>query len=592
MSDSATPMGDSPTIAYFSMEIALESAIPTYSGGLGVLAGDSLRSAADLALPMVAVTLVHRKGYFQQRLDESGWQVEEPAQWHPERRLRPLSPTCPLSIEGRRVAVRAWRYAVPGVSGAVLPVILLDTDLPENEPADRSFTDYLYGGDERYRLCQEQILGVGGMRMLRALGFTRVARYHMNEGHSALLALELFSEAMERKGDTAAAVEEVKRRCTFTTHTPVSAGHDRFPMDLVRAVLTPTQVESLGTLGHHGDTLSMTGLGLDLSGYVNGVTKRHASLSRALFPGHSIRSITNGVHSVTWTSEAFRRLFDDHISDWREDNLALRHALLIPADEVWNAHQSEKRKLVDEVNRRAGGGAGASAGADFTVEAFTMGAARRATSYKRPTLLLQDLERLKKMAGEWGPLQIVYAGKAHPRDSEGKELIRHILDLRAAAGPSVKLAYLPDYNMDLAKVLTAGVDLWLNTPKPPLEASGTSGMKAAHNGVPSLSVLDGWWLEGHAEEITGWSIGARDNGTIRERPDVEDAQDLYRALEERILPLYHREPQRWRELMRFVIALNASFFNTQRMMQEYVVEAYRDVLLPSPPEPVPTPLPE
>jgi starch phosphorylase len=565
--------GFDPAIAYFSMEVALESDMPTYSGGLGVLAGDTLRSAADLGLPLVGVTLVHRKGYFDQRFDASGWQTESPSEWSPEDRLQPVDARCQLWIEGRPVTVRAWKFPVRGVTGSVVPVLLLDTDVPENDPGDRHLTDYLYGGDDRYRLCQELILGVAGVRMLRALGYYRVGRFHMNEGHSALLSLELFEEELQRNhSDVPRAVDSVRSRCVFTTHTPVSAGHDQFHIGLVEHVLAPQQVETLRALEFANEYLGMTRLALGLSGYVNGVTKRHAALSRTMFPGFPIEAITNGVHSRTWAAESLRRLFDRYIPDWEEDNLALRHAFLIPLDELWEAHQREKQKLIDEVNRHTG--------AEFDVDVFTIGSARRATAYKRPMLLMTDTERLRRLATLWGGLQVVFSGKAHPRDGEGKELIRRIMQMEHELGPEVKVVYLPNYVMDVGKQLTAGVDLWLNTPRPPLEASGTSGMKAAHNGVPSLSVLDGWWLEGHVEAVTGWSIGTRDQGAIAQRGDAEDAEDLYRALEESILPLYYDEPQRWRELMRFVIALNASFFNTQRMVQEYVIEAYRECLLP------------
>jgi starch phosphorylase len=563
-----------PVIAYFSMEVALESAIPTYSGGLGVLAGDTLRSAADLGLPVIGVTLVHRKGYFVQVLDEQGWQSEKPAEWSPEGRLEEVGRTCQLSIGGRTVSLRAWRYRIQGVTGHTVDVLLLDTDLPQNHPDDRRFTDYLYGGDAHYRLCQELVLGVGGVRMLKALGYRRTGRYHMNEGHSALLSLDLFADEMDKvPDDVERATEEVRRRCVFTTHTPVSAGHDEFPADLVRSVLTATQVENLSKLQLPSSDLNMTQLALHLSGFVNGVTKRHAALSRQLFPGFPFESITNGVHSGTWTAPSFQKLFDEHVPDWRSDHLGLRHAFNIPCDQIWEAHKTEKKRLIDEVERLTGEA--------FDLDAFTIGFARRATAYKRLHLLLHDPQRLRRLGALWGRIQIVYAGKAHPRDQEGKELIHQIVAGQNELGPDVRIVYLPNYDMDLAQRLTSGVDLWMNTPRPPLEASGTSGMKAAHNGVPSLSVLDGWWLEGHVEQITGWAIGHRDHGTVPDRGDDADANDLYRALEESILPLYYDEPERWRELMRFVIGLNASYFNTQRMVQEYVVAAYREALLPS-----------
>src|SRR5215831_4921696 len=569
-----TSASPEPLIAYFSMEVALESGIPTYSGGLGVLAGDTLRSAADLGLPMIGVTLVHRKGYFVQVLDAQGWQSEKPAEWSPEGRLEEVGRTCQLTIGGRTVSLRAWRYRIRGVTGHTVDVLLLDTDLPQNHPDDRRFTDSLYGGDAHYRLCQELVLGVGGVRMLKALGYRRLGRYHMNEGHSALLSLDLFADEMEKvPDDIERATEEVRRRCVFTTHTPVSAGHDEFAFDLVKSVLTPTQLESLAKIQLPSRDLNMTQLALHLSGFVNGVTKRHAALSRQLFPGFPFESITNGVHSGTWTAPSLQKLFDEHVPDWRSDNLGLRHAFIIPTGQIWEAHRTEKKRLLDEVKRLTGEG--------FDLDAFTIGFARRATAYKRLHLLLHDAQRLRRLGALWGRLQIIYAGKAHPRDQEGKELIHHIVGAQNELGPDLRIVYLPNYDMDLAQRLTAGVDLWMNTPRPPLEASGTSGMKAAHNGVPSLSVLDGWWLEGHVEAVTGWAIGHRDHGTVPDRGDDADANDLYRALEESILPLYYDEPERWRELMRFVIGLNASYFNTQRMVQEYVVAAYREALLPS-----------
>jgi glycogen phosphorylase len=561
------------TIAYFSMEVALESPLPTYSGGLGVLAGDMLRSAADLGLSMVGVTLLHRKGYFVQRLDEEGRQSEEPAAWPVDQFLHLTDSTCRVEIEGRQVTVRAWQYPITGATGAVVPVLLLDTDLPCNDPYDRTLTDYLYGGDQRYRLCQEVILGVGGVRILRAMGYTRVSRFHMNEGHAALLALELFSEEFKQTSQPLEdAIDLVKRLCVFTTHTPLPVGHDEFPLDLAQRVLGADHWEAFQTLvqalGCSKGSLHMTCVGLHLSDYVNGVTKRHSEVSRTLFANRAIGSITNGVHSATWTAQAFRALYDRYTPNWREDSFLLRYALGIPLDAIRQAHDEAKQLLIKEVNR--------SAHVELDEHAFTIGFARRATSYKRPNLLFFDPERLRRISLQHGPLQVIFSGKAHPKDEEGKTLIQTIFHWARELAPEVKIAYLPNYDMALGLLLTSGTDLWLNTPQPPYEASGTSGMKAAHNGVPSLSVLDGWWLEVLVEGVTGWAIGSRDNGTVFERRDDKDAEELYCKLEESILPLYYGDPQRWAEVMRFTIALNASFFNTDRMIHEYVTHAYQD----------------
>jgi starch phosphorylase len=557
------------TIAYFSMEIALAAEMPTYSGGLGVLAGDTLRSGADLALPMIGVSLLHRKGYFFQRLDTDGRQREEPVLWSPDDWATRVDVRASVTIEDRPLTVTAWRYEVVGATGARVPVFLLDTDVEGNDPWDRQLTDRLYGGDARYRLAQEAVLGIGGVRILRALGHTDVARFHMNEGHSALLALELFAEEVPRARRTEEAVERVRARCMFTTHTPVPAGHDKFDAGLAAQVLGKNAVETLRALDCCSDHLNMTYVALQLSRYVNGVTRRHGEVSRSMFPGYPIGSITNGVHSATWTAPAFARLYDRHIPDWRRNSFSLRYASNIPLPAVAAAHAEAKRALLEEVNVRSNAG--------FDNHVLTLGFARRATAYKRPALLLHDPPRLAEIARTAGPLQIVFAGKAHPHDDPGKALIEQIVQAGRALAPDVRIAYLANYDLRLGLLMTSGVDVWVNTPKAPFEASGTSGMKAAHNGVPSLSVLDGWWVEGALDDITGWGIGVRGDGPAAEQgSDEQDADQLYRLLAERVIPLYYTNPTAWLEMARWTISLNASFFNTHRMLQEYVAQGYRN----------------
>ncbi len=556
-------------IAYFSMEIALDEAVPTYSGGLGVLAGDTLRSAADLKVPIVGVTLLHRKGYFYQRLDASGWQTEEPVEWVVDDYLREESARITLTLEGRDVHVRAWRFDVAGAADFVVPVYLLDTNLPENSESDRTLTHFLYGSDSHYRLCQEAVLGIGGVRMLRALGYADLERYHMNEGHAALLTLELLREQREQAGRSDILPEDldaVRRKCAFTTHTPVAAGHDQFSLDLVDQVMGSREACGINDPICHQERLNMTYLALSLSHYVNGVAKKHGEVSRHMFAGYQIDSITNGVHTATWTSAEFQTLFDRYIPGWREDNFSLRYALSIRDAEVVEAHKLVKRRLIEEVNRET------NAGMDFDV--LTIGFARRATGYKRPDLLLTDVDRLRDIVRRAGPLQVVYAGKAHPQDQRGKEIIQHIFRLKGALHPEIKLAYLPNYDMQLARRMTAGVDVWLNTPQPPMEASGTSGMKAALNGVPSLSILDGWWIEGCIEGVTGWAIGEDRRLGDPDQSTQDDADCLYRKLEQAVLPTFYQDHHRFVEIMRHAIALNGSFFNTQRMVQQYVLKAY------------------
>jgi starch phosphorylase len=449
-----------------------------------------------------------------------------------------------------------------------VPVLLLDTDLEENDPIDRAITDRLYGGDARYRLCQEVVLGIGGVRMLRSLGMPRPTRYHMNEGHSAFLAVEVFGEELQTGASRDEAMERTRRSCVFTTHTPVPAGHDRFPVDLVSRVLGPGLVETLRAMDCCEDEVNMTLIGFHLSHYVNGVTKRHSQESRSMFPAFLIGAITNGVHSVAWTSPPFRDLFDLNIPDWRVDAFLLRGALAIPPHAIRDAHRLAKLSLIDRINEQTNAG--------FDLETVTLGFARRMTAYKRPTLLLRDPAALEGVARERGPIQIVFAGKTHPHDEEGKGLIQQIVHSQSDPKPGIKIAYMANYDMELGGLVTAGVDVWVNNPRPPAEASGTSGMKAAMNGVPSLSVLDGWWLEGHIEGVTGWSVGSTDSVEGARRTDEEDAHDLIRALGEKILPLYYGQPDAWTDVMRNTIAFTASFFNTQRMLQEYVNLAYRD----------------
>lgn len=557
----------SHTVVYFSMEIALEPGMPTYSGGLGVLAGDTLRAAADANVPMVGVTLLHRKGYFRQQLDDHGNQHEKACEWSPETFLQHLEHGAEVVIQGRRVHIRAWRYPVWGIDGHSVPVYFLDVDLPENDPWDRTLTDQLYGGNGRYRLCQEVLLGLGGVAMLKSLGYGDLETFHMNEGHSALLRLALLEEAggsHEGQASGPEDVDAVRRRCVFTTHTPVPAGHDGFDRGLVQEVLGEERTRALETIGSLSDgTLNMTSLALFFSHYVNGVSMRHEQVSQALFPAYPINSITNGVHAITWTSAPFEHLFDHHIHGWRRDNRCLRYAVGISTDEILQAHQEAKLQLLQEVSRRAH--------VDLDPAVLTLGFARRATQYKRAALLLSDSECLRSIALEAGPLQILYAGKAHPQDEGGKTLIRQVFEAGAALADVVPVVYLEECDLELARFLCSGVDLWVNTPQIPHEASGTSGMKAALNGVPSLSVLDGWWIEGHVEGVTGWSVGE----TWRaESDEAADSRALLDKLEREIIPTFYERPDAYAAAMRSAIALNGSFFNAQRMISQYLEAAY------------------
>lgn len=554
-----------PRIAYFSMEIGLRSEIPTYSGGLGGLAGDTLRSAADLAIPLVGVTLASRLGFFRQVLDETGRQSEHPDPWEPGNWAVPLPAKITVPVADRDVWVQAWLYVLNGASEYRIPVLLLDTALPENSPEDQQITDRLYGDGTEYRLTQEIVLGIGGARILQALAF-RINTYHMNEGHSALLPLELLRREKHRPDrqhpdGEVYDVARVREQCVFTTHTPVEAGHDQFDYGLVERLLM--RFMSLDEIRHLAGNqhLNMTRLALRLSGYVNGVAKTHAEVSRRMFPDHQVHAITNGVHPGTWTSGPVQKLFDHHIPGWRHEPSLLVRADQIPLRDIQSAHMESKHALMDAVRRLTG--------VTLDADVATLGFARRMTAYKRPDLLFSDLDRLKAIAAQ-RPLQIVMAGKAHPRDAGGKALIERLFRMKTELSDSVRMVFLPNYNMHLGHLLTSGVDLWVNNPLRPLEASGTSGMKAALNGVPNLSVLDGWWSEGCIEGVTGWAVG---NG---EGPESNggDAEALYATLTEKVLPLYYDDPSGWARVMLGAIAKNACFFNSHRMMRRYATAAY------------------
>ncbi len=565
-----------PAVAYFSMEIALDDSIPTYSGGLGVLAGDHLRSAADAGIPMVGITLLYRHGYFDQHVDADGLQHEAPVQWDPAAVLERLPLDVAVPIADREVRIGAWRYVVTGVRGHQVPVYLLDSDLETNTVEDRAITDALYGGDIATRLTQEIVLGMGGVALLEALG-QPVSTYHMNEGHSALLALALLdraaaaADASERDDRS---WEQVARCCVFTTHTPVAAGHDRFDRSLVRSMLGERWTSALERRGLlDSGWLNMTELALASSRHANAVSQRHAVVSRAMFPGRRIVSVTNGVHAATWVVDPVASVFDRHVPLWRVDNAMLRYAQGIPPDEIRAAHRAAKTSMVAAVTERTG--------VALDLDALTLGVARRATAYKRTALALSDPDRLRAIAASVGPLQFVYAGKAHPRDEPGKQLIRQVVGAARDLADAVTVVFVEGYSLELGRLLCGGVDVWCNTPVRPHEASGTSGMKAALNGVPSLSVLDGWWIEGHIEGVTGWAIGAdcqaegAESGDPQSDPTyAEDAACFASALESIVAPMYYRRPDSFAAVQRHAIALNGSFFTTQRMLQEYAADAY------------------
>ncbi len=558
MTSPITPFVANTRIAYFTMEMAIRYEIHTYSGGLGVLAGDIARTAADLGLPMVFVLLTSRAGYFRQTINHDLWQIEQPSWWKPSDWCTALETTATVEIEGRPVAIRPWLYVQTGETGHKVPILLLDTDLEQNSAIDRTLTHHLYGGDAAYRLKQEIVLGVGGARVLRALGFT-IDKWHMNEGHAALLTLDRLAAARATGGTDGLA--EARRQCVFTTHTPVAAGQDHFPYDLYAK--TAPELVPLDTVKELAgpDELNMTRLALNLSSYSNAVAERHADTTRHMFPGHDIHAVTNGIHTLTWAHRETAAVFDEHMPKWRLDPKALGEATAIPDEAIWKAHRKVKAELVELVFGRTG--------IVLDLDKPILGYARRMTPYKRPLLMFSDIERLVAIAQHW-PFQIVISGKAHPRDGGGHEAIHRILEIAGQLAGRLRVAFVPAYNMHVAKTIVAGVDVWTNTPTPPLEASGTSGMKAALNGVPNFSVLDGWWVEGCQEGVNGWAIGT-DGG---DSSDGAHANAFYAKLDGTVLPLFHGNQAGWCSVMKQAIATSGWQFSANRMLGQYAAEAY------------------
>lgn len=544
------------SVAYFTMEIGLESAMPTFAGGLGMLAADLLKSCADKSLSVAGVTMCWKRGYPKQQVHPDGDQSFADGVWDPAAKLTMLPERVSVTVEGRTVQVAARKLELKGEHGTV-PVFFLETDLPENDPQDREITNQLYGGDQRMRICQEIVLGIGGIKMLRALGFKDVAQFHLNEGHCAFLTLELLRERNFVDAD-------VKRSCAFTTHTPIPAGHDVFPYDLAWKVCgeqLPWHIKKLAG----EEALSMTRLAMNLSHYTCGVSQLHGEVSRKMLGDESIDAITNGVHAPTWASAPMVALFDKYLAGWRDDPSVFSQAQKIPSKELWAAHRVSKEALCAFVRDHTG--------RPFDPDVLTLVEARRIVPYKQVDLLYGDIKRLLQIAG--GKLQIIHSGNTFPGDGYAREMVKKLMQLSHEFGDGVRLVFLPNYAPDLAKLLVAGADVWCNTPMRGLEASGTSGMKAALNGGLNCSVLDGWWIEGFEQKPeSGWRIGPQrsvaDAGILK----MIDAEEFYETLEMEILPQYLDPTHgRWTDRMKDAISLLA-FFNTHRCIDEYCAKAW------------------
>ncbi len=549
-------------VSYFSMEVALESSIPTYSGGLGVLSGDILRSAADLEIPIVAVTLVYDKGYFYQMLNDNGEQKEYGFEWDYATEFEKTDKIVKIQINKKEVNVGCWFYPIIGHTGFVVPVYLLDTNIEGNDEEQKKFTRLLYDATPYQRFVQEVILGVGGVRMLNALGYNDVEVYHINEGHSALVGYELLKK-LDNKYD------DMKERCVFTTHTPVPAGHDRFDFKLVAEVLSDNFLEELKDWGGEYEQLNMTKLAINFSRYINGVSKKHKDITLRMFPDKDIDYITNGIHVSTWLNPLLKELYEKsfHALDHNIENLG--YAIDIDPEELWNIHKILKNQLLEYEKTHSW--------LLLDENLFTIGFARRITEYKRPKLIFHNIDKLGEICQ--GKAQILMAGKTHPKDYQGKEIIKDIFRASKYLWDKfrVRAVFLENYNMDISKLMVSGVDLWLNTPRRYMEASGTSGMKAALNGVPNLSVLDGWWIEGFEKSKgkAGWAIGPGPEKSDAENiTDEMDADEIYDKLDNEILPMYYAKRGSWIEKMKHAITLGA-YFNTRRVVKEYANKAWK-----------------
>jgi len=595
-------------IAYFSAEFGIHTSLPIYSGGLGILAGDHCKESSDLGIPLVGVGFVYPQGYFHQRIRPDGWQ--EDVYEILERKHAPIESAGPnprerrlveLVVGGVRVFVVVWRVNL----GAV-PLYLMDTDVDENSPGDRELTARLYGGDKEHRIRQEIVLGVGGVRVLRALG-VHPAAFHANEGHTSFMMLERAREIVQSGRRFEEALEQVRASTIFTTHTPVPAGHDAFPFWMVEKHfagywddlgITKQQFIDLGKLG---DSFNMTVLALRMAGWRNGVSHLHGRVTRRMWQvvwpeAHEdavpITSVTNGVHVPTWVASELGQLFDRYLGpDWvnKHDDVSFWNRVVdIPDEDFWNVHQRLKRKLLAFARERARSRWSRervdarqviAMGTLLDPDALTIGFARRFTGYKRASLIFHDLERIKRiMLNPWKPVQIVFAGKAHPADEHGKHLIHQIYSLAADNEMAGHVAFVENYEIHAAHFFTQGVDVWLNNPRAPLEACGTSGQKAAMNGVLNVSVLDGWWYEGYNGN-NGWAIGDPPEDLEVRYEDAADAESLYRLLEEQIIPLYYDRdqsglPHGWIQMAKEALRSIVPRFSASRMLKEYASRMY------------------
>jgi len=540
------------------MEIAVDNEIPTYSGGLGVLAGDGAFSFADLGMPAVYVTLLFKMGYTSQTLDRAAGQLDSDCIWDYRRLLTPVGTFVDVELAGKLQKVGAWQFVIRGKQDVV--VLFLDTDVEGNDPSTRKISDRLYGGDSWHRLMQEMVLGIGGYRMLQAL-HRGIEIYHLNESHAGLLVVELMREYR----DTA----EIRKRCVFTSHTPVPAGHDSFPLTMVKDALAHYDwVDWDAEAGPEG-RIDLARFAVKYSSVTNAVSLKHSHVSERVLNLAHVEYVTNGVYHKRWIHDELKNLYDRHIPGWQEVPSLLSRAMELPTDALESAHLLAKSEMTEMLY--------ASTGKKLSKEHFTVGLAKRVTGYKRNDLILTDLDKLVAIAEKRGIIQVILAGKAHPRDDVGKAMLRDILgkmERLERNTDQVRVAFLENYDLSTAKSLVAGCDAWLNSATRPLEACGTSGMKAAMNAVLNFSVYDGWWLEGGVEGVNGWGIGTRANWTDLSQAGQSDAEDMYQKLSESILPIYYNDRDKWWTMGKSSVATVGPLFNSYRMLNDYQARVY------------------
>lgn len=537
-------------IAYFSAEIGLSSDIKTYAGGLGILAGDTIKAMADLEVPFCALTLLYKKGNFKQKINENDLQEELDEEWKPDKFLENTGKSIYVSIDSTPVKINIFQYNYRGISGHIVPIYFLDTHDDENPSWAKELTEHLYVGD---RLSQEILLGIGGVRALKALDITNISKFHMNEGHSSFLTLELYKQIGESKGWDDG---EVKEKCVFTTHTPIPAGHDTFSYEEVYQKLAgeekiiPWHIKKLAG----EEKLNTTLLALSFSSYVNAVSKKHSQVTCDMFPEFSIDAITNGIHASSWVNPYLDDVYSRYISNWKLDNGQLDQVFKIPSNEIYNAHQKAKNELIAYTNTHNITGC-----KNLAPDVLTIGFARRFIQYKDAELIFKNMDKLIELGGK---VQFIFSGKAHSNDKIGKDIMKRIIEKARLLKDSISIAFLPDYNISTAKMLVSGCDVWLNTPIPYNEASGTSGMKAAVNGCIHFSRLDGWAIESFQRNGGGYPI--------------YEYMDFITTLEYKLIPLfYSKNKKNWVDEMKLSIGNSGSYFNTHRMAKEYLKKAYK-----------------